>query len=494
MKSIVETIQKEQDEVIRNMKNDLLMVQGVAGSGKTSIALHRAAYLLYPGQKTTLKAQNILIISPNTAFEEYISNVLPELGEENITSMVFEQLIKPAFEDRPLESKAKFLDKLMRLRHDWEGVREYILYKTSPVCKEDLDTFIETIPLKYIPLTDVRTSNGAFISKKYQREWLLKRKHIPLNIRLQQLKTHILDLSFGMERNRRAYSEEKNRFKQDFENRTRLDIFSLYESFMKEYFYIPWENRTVISYEDSMPLAYLYLKLFGCERYRDIKHVVIDEAQDYYPLQYEIFRLLFPNAKFTVLGDYLQTIEKPETMSLYQQIQVSLQKKNATLITLNKSFRCTSEILDFALSFLKKRPAVESFNRNGEVPSVFKAADRQALIQEIAEKASNWLKEGLESICLLTRSKADAYRLYEAIKGGLEVSMVNDSLPEGMKGLVVMPIYQSKGLEFDGVIICDADSEHYHDEDDRQLLYVASTRALHRLALMGIGEMSPLLP
>ncbi len=394
---IVETIRQEQDVVIRDMENDLLMVQGVAGSGKTSIALHRAAYLMYQGLQTKLSSNNIMIISPNTIFEQYISNVLPELREDNVVSVVFEDILHTIIKGRKIQPKNKFLESMIAHSDYKELYKRSIEFKTSEPFLEALDRFVSDIP----------------------KRWM--------------------------------------------------------------------------EFDDAIAIAYLYLKIYGTNEYKNIKQVVIDEAQDYYPLQYELFHLLFPNAKFTILRDMKQTLAKKEDLSLYEQIQKILNKKKSSLIVLNKSFRCTNEILNFSLQFIDQTPQIKSFNRNGDNPEVFIADRPEAFTDKITQEITLCQEKGFQSIGLICKTEKNSIQLYEKLKHLPDIQLIEDESVSALQGVFIIPVYMSKGLEFDAVIICDADSQNYHDEDAKNLLYVACTRALHRLSLFCENEISPLV-
>lgn len=256
------------------------------------------------------------------------------------------------------------------------------------------------------------------------------------------------------------------------------------------------ETKERMVYDWRSPIAsvfYLHLKRYGAGEYRSIRQVVIDEAQDYYPLQYEIFHLLFPNAKFTVLGDINQTLAKREDMSLYETVRKILDKKNASVITLNKSFRCTNEILEFGLKFIEHRPEIQSFNRAGDSTEIIVADTQAKLVNEIVREVNLCREKGFKTICLICKTEKNAVKLYEQLKEKMEIQLITDKNIERLEGIFIMPVYMSKGLEFDAVVICDVDAQNYYDEDDRKLLYVECTRALHRLSLICEGELSPLV-
>lgn len=513
MKAIVETIQHEQDVVIRDMENDLLMVQGVAGSGKTSIALHRAAYLMYQGLQTKLSANNIMIISPNSIFEQYISNVLPELGEDNVISSVFEDILSALLIGRKIQSRNDFLENLIVNSKYKEISRNSIEFKTSSFFREILDQFLIDIPRQWIEFEDVYYEGKCVVSRQILKDKILGRTETPLGIKLEQLEDYILEQIFGTGKGR-GHKEEKNLIKQEIQKFIKIDIVELYKILFSNeaYFYSLLQNSNLsqgiksiweytrenleadrLYYDDAIAIAYLYLKIYGTNKYKNIKQVVIDEAQDYYPLQYEIFNLLFSNAKFTILGDMKQTLAKKEDISFYEQIQKILNKKKSSLIMLDKSFRCTNEILNFSLKFIEKSSQIKSFNRNGDSPKVYIADNSEIFIDEIVKEIKLCQEKGFQSICLICKTEKNSIYLFNKIKHKLDIQLIKNGSVSDLQGVFILPVYMSKGLEFDAVLICDADSQNYHDEDDKNLLYVACTRALHKLSLFCENEVSPLI-
>ena len=513
MKAIVETIQHEQDVVIRDMENDLLMVQGVAGSGKTSIALHRAAYLMYQGLQTKLSANNIMIISPNSIFEQYISNVLPELGEDNVISSVFEDILSELLNGRKIQSRNDFLENLIVNSKYKEISRNSIEFKTSSFFREILDQFLIDIPRQWIEFEDVYYEGKCVVSGQILKDKILGRPETPLGIKLEQLEDYILEQIFGTGKGR-GHKEEKNLIKQEIQKFIKIDIVELYKILFSNeaYFYSLLQNSNPsqnikniwkytkenleadsLYYDDAIAIAYLYLKIYGTNKYKNIKQVVIDEAQDYYPLQYEIFNLLFSNAKFTILGDMKQTLAKKEDISFYEQIQKILNKKKSSLIMFDKSFRCTNEILNFSLKFIEQSSQIKSFNRNGDSPKVYIADNSEIFIDEIVKEIKLCQEKGFQSICLICKTEKNSTYLFNKIKHKLDIQLIKNGSVSDLQGVFILPVYMSKGLEFDTVLICDADSQNYHDEDDKNLLYVACTRALHKLSLFCENEVSPLI-
>ena len=298
MKTIVETIQRDQDIVIRNMENDLLMIQGVAGSGKTSIALHRAAYLMYQGVQSGLTSNNILILSPNSTFEQYISDVLPELGEENVVSMVFEDLVDSMLEGRDIQPQNAFLEKAVSHSSFTELAKRSMEFKTSGRFREILDRFAEEIPEWGIDYQDVYFEEELIVPKEELKRRAMQRPEVPLAERLEQLKSYAMEEVFGGKRDRRRVA-----VLQELQSFIKIDIYDLYERLWRGGTYFealgteedmdPIRRYTLenlesgrLYFDDSIAVLYLYLKIYGSHKYRHIRQVIIDEAQDYYPLQY----------------------------------------------------------------------------------------------------------------------------------------------------------------------------------------------------------------
>ncbi|MCL2335833.1 MAG: AAA family ATPase [Firmicutes bacterium] len=445
MKTIVETIQKEQDLVIRDMENELMMVQGVAGSGKTSIALHRAAYLMYQGLSSSkLTAANIIIVSPNTVFEHYIANVLPELGEDNVVSVVWEEILMTILPNQPLQAKNEFLELLITGPREQNIMQKSIECKTSPQFITILNRFIDNLPHQWIDLDVAQLYANLVGNEQYFCSL-----------------TEGLALPDAME-----------------------DILKLTQKNL---------NSPTLYYDDAAVLAFLKLKLNGISEYKNIKQVVIDEAQDYYPLHYELFNLLFPHAKYTVLGDISQTLEKQEDLSLYEQISKILHKKKSTLVIMDKSFRCTNEILHFSSRFISPAVAIKSFNRAGYEPQIHIADDQPFLRDMIIAEIEFCLAEGYQSIGLICKTEKNSLALFNLLSDKMPVRIIKDESTADLQGVFIIPVYMAKGLEFDAVLICDANEEHYYHANDRKFLYIACTRALHRLNLYCPGTISPLL-
>lgn len=542
MKTIVETIQKDQDIAIRDVNHDLLMVQGIAGSGKTSIALHRVAYLKYQGLSSQLKSSDIIILSPNTLFEQYISDVLPELGEDEVKSVVFDDLVTGSLPDKiAFQSRYSQTEMLISCASPAGKAlqKQSMAFKMSRAFARILNRYADSLPTSHILFPDIEYDGKTVFTGQYLKDRLLKMNgNMSLTVKLSLLRKHIFDEIHEMRKDRmpkllrqaredpehpfdweeyaRELSiKESTLLAQKVDEFIKLDSVLLYKKLintaglllsLSAEIELPDNIEELLSYsqkqladstlqnEDALAAAYLQL-LIGTndgakDSYRQIRQVVIDEGQDYYSLHFEILKRLFPNARYTILGDINQTIEKQETMSLYERIKEIIQPNSSCLMVMNKSFRCTKEILSFSMQFLDNGTPFESFNRNGDIPQVIEAGNMELLDEKIIAEAVYSKSQGYGSIGIICKDAQEAESLYSRLKAKIPLHLVRSGENLNTAGVFIIPITMSKGLEFDSVLIYGVDQRHYNSVDDKKLLYIASTRALHRLNLFYTGEKS----
>ncbi|MHB8127247.1 MAG: HelD family protein [Desulfitobacteriaceae bacterium] len=533
MRNIVETIQKEQDIIIRDTDNELLIVQGVAGSGKTSIALHRIAFLLYHGLSSNLNSNNILIISPNSTFSKYISNVLPELGEDQVKQTTFDDLVTKHFEDRlTVETRNMQLEALILQRNDSAVPikRQNIKFKGSRQFLQIIDRLIQHYERRLIPFEDVYFDGKLLETKQQLKSFLLKdRLGMPLAKRLKIIENRILDQIKPLQKKRlqkiqrivenseghtlevksfsRLLSIKKTKgFIKRLHNYTKIDYLDLYQRLFHEQelfsrlakgLQLPENIEQIILdtkeslakgqlyFEDCAPLLYLKLRIEGSPLFSEIKQVVIDEAQDYYPLQYEIFKLLFRDARYTVLGDIHQSVEKEIDTSIYDNLTEILHKKKTLKLTLNKSYRSSYEITAFTQKLLDNNQGQDfvSFERHEAEPKVKYQATLELIDLAIVQDIGYYIEQGYQSIAVLCKSQKEAEEIHVRLKNSISIELFNTIEGEVDKGAIVIPVYMAKGLEFDVVIIYNASQNNYANSFDRQLLYIACTRAMHQLVL-----------
>lgn len=480
MKNIVSTIQKEQNAIIRKETQNNLIVQGVAGSGKTSIALHRIAYLLYKNRKT-LNSRSILILSPNKFFSDYISNVLPELGEENIAETVMDQILKEELAlKQPIETKSEQVERLLE---DGFEVKICEIKNSMQFC-ENLQKFCqEFFDQVFIP-EDFVYENYTICSKELLKEmYLIKYKNRPVYMKLDCIKDFIQDeakIEFEIKIPRSVVNKKMEKMI------TCMDIFEAYNQFLKQYYNLSYTKSQKIKFEDAIALLYIKQYVYGYKVFNNIKHLLIDEFQDYNPLNYKIISNMFPCIK-TILGDIGQDVSGSKSNLLNEFNK--LDDRNSEVITLNKSYRSTYEIATFSNNIIN-RQNVEIVNRHGAPVQIVKYATVEQKINYIKKCLEQFKNNNYKSIGILTKSIKQSNELNNILKDKLEYNHLTINSTQFDEGIILAPTFLVKGLEFDAVIVVDADNENFNTEIDRQALYVATTRAMHELKIMFNGNIT----
>ena len=480
MKNIVNTIQQEQNIVIRDDKTNNLIVQGIAGSGKTSVALHRIAYLLYKLEYLT--SNNVLIFSPNNIFKEYIGNVLPELGEDNTLITTFHEFASTYIKEYyRVEPYSEFLARYYK--NEYQN-NELIKYKLSDNIIQILEYYAITITNLTRFINDI-TYKEQTISKEELND-LLKNRYNKFNLfdRFDYIAEKI---------NNRYYSGKKQdnvRIKslllKNINTTTNMkDIYkSFYDSqeFLNDYngYFNRNENiknlnKKVLNYEDSTLFIYLKFLLTNIPYRVSTKLVVIDEAQDYTLLQYKIIKILFRNTDFTILGDINQTINpfyKYDNLNILENIFDGVSK----YVELNKTYRSSPEIIEYSNKILNLKHS-SAVRRNNNIPvEIFDTLDYEILIDKI-----NYLKNKYNSVAVITKSIEEANLIHDNIQEQIsDINIVDIDTEKFNKNLIIIPAYASKGLEFDSVIIIN------NFDKDKYLYYVAVTRSQHELIIFNI--------
>ena len=488
MKSIISTIQKEQNQIIRDEKAHTMIIQGVAGSGKTSIALHRVAFLLYRF-RNTIKAQNVTIISPNKVFGNYIANVLPELGEEPIFEASLEDLALVQLEDG-----VDFVGSRDPLETDDPAWEQRVRFKSTVEFVQLMDDFIARLP------------QLAFQAKNYEykdwtvpAEWIQGRvdvyKRFPLMKRLEMVAD---DIHSRLENEflREEEPPHRNRIFQVLRKMlTMKTTLSAYRAFFRQLgkdrakLYKPFQ-KGVLEWNDVYPYLYLQAAFTGLQESRLIKHLVIDEMQDYSPIQYAVLNRLFQCPK-TILGDFSQSINPNCPYSLEELHQFY---EGSTLMRLEKSYRSTWEIIHFAKQIVKQAD-FQAVERHGPAPELLEFSTEEEELVEICRQVEAFHQGKYNAMGIVTRTNSAAKELYEKLKArGAGVELITPESSAFHNGATVLSIQMSKGLEFDQVLLPQVDGKTYHTDFDRNLLYVACTRAMHRLSLTCVGKATPLLP
>lgn len=479
LKSIVATIQKEQNEIIRNEKDRILVVQGAAGSGKTSIALHRIAYLLYHMRKE-FTAKDILILSPNSVFSDYISHILPELGEENIVEMSFDDFAEKELKGiTEFESRYANLESLLAMqegtikwnkrlkREKRKQNKEFVHALERYVLKMD-QWIVEFRDISYKNISRSADSLRILFQKKFTKIPLLKRLEVVADFVLEEeatLKGEEIDVIVA--------ETIKGKIMGMYVTADILRIYNRFLNFRGE------SGITVadrwVNYEDVYPLLYLKYLLYGRLEYRQIKHLVVDEMQDYSYIQYILLQQLFP-CPMTILGDKEQVASEEASTVLEQLPEIF--GENIRIVTLNKSYRSTYEIGTFAGSLIHQTDT-EYVKRYGKPPVIEKINSNHEMIQKLSSNFK--IQEEWETIAIICKTGKEVNSIYEELKEQFEVSCITEESDQFQKGIVIVPFYLAKGLEFDVVHIPFVSSDSYNSALERQILYISCTRALHEL-------------
>lgn len=481
MKNIVATIQREQNQIIRNEDIRTLIIQGVAGSGKTSIALHRIAYLLYTF-RDSISSKDILIISPNKVFSDYISNVLPELGEETVPETSMEQILSGVLEHKyKYQTYFGLVNEL--LEKPSSSLINRIAYKASFGFISELDKFILHIENTYFKAADVKLTKYITIPAPFIEEQYLRFNRYPIRRRFDAMADYMLDMlkiqyTFTVTTTGRNLLKKEIRLMFAGNN----DI-QVYKDFFK------WTNNPgmfkmrkghTLEYSDLAPLAYLHLALEGNgnQPFR-VKHLLIDEMQDYSPIQYKVIQKLFPCRK-TVLGDAGQSVN-PYGSSTAETIQKSLTASE--IMKLCKSYRSTFEITDFAQK-IHPNAELEPVARHGEKPQILQFGSAVEELSGIMGLISTYRKSGYKSLGIICKTEQQAREMADMLKSyANDISFLSSQSSAFVQGIVITSAHMAKGLEFDEVIIPQTDERNYRSEIDKSMLYVAVTRAMHRLTL-----------
>lgn len=484
LKNIVRTIQKEQNEIIRNTKDRIMVIQGAAGSGKTSVALHRIAYLLYHDREN-LKSSNVLILSPNGVFADYISHILPELGEENIREMSFDLFAYRELQDIVGDCE----DRYDQIEHTVLNpkIQDICREKQSPEFVSKLDGFVLRLEDELMNFRDVEYRGCTLSEKEIIDLFYFKFLDVPLLSRMHSVAEYFIDQVETL-RDRDLSDEEREEvmecFRSMYETR---DCYVLYSRFLEKEGYRPLPHCQIekrrLRYEDVYPVLYLKYTLYQCRNHHGIKHVVVDEMQDYSWIQYLLIHKMFP-CRMTILGDKAQTMED-ETQDVLKFLP-KIFGKDIRKIVMNRSYRNTMEVAQYA-NHLTGIEDMELFERHGEPVDERTFSSTEEALETVLEKWLNRREEfETEALIFLTEREAEHAFLYIekrlkeiAPEAENQLCYMNRDSQSFKKGLTVTTFYLAKGLEFDQVFgIFEEDRE---SGLQCQAKYITATRALHEL-------------
>lgn len=477
LKNIVRTIQKEQNAIIRNTKDKIMAIQGAAGSGKTSVALHRIAYLLYHDREH-LNSSNVLILSPNSVFSDYISHILPELGEENIKEMSFDlfayqelQGVAADCEDRyhQIEKKMKCWGVDDEARYNFKQSKDYV---------DAVEGFMIELEDRLMDFREVRYKGMTKSASDIMNFFYFKFMDIPLLSRMDAVMDYFVDeyeTLMGRNISEEGLLEIKEKFDRMYVTK---DIYEIYNWLLEDYGYpeLPKKSveKRVLAYEDVYPILYLKYRLCANTARRNIRHLVIDEMQDYSYLQYVILSKIF-SCNMTILGDKAQTVD--DKMQDVLRFLPKVFGEKIRKIEMNKSYRNTTEIAEYAKKFSEEK-GVEYLDRHGKDVEISSFENKEQAMSDIVKKISVG-SDGYETAAILTMTEDEAEAVFAYIRTVREDAFYMDRNSSTFnRGITVTTFYMAKGLEFDQVFVFGGEKENpLYD----QFQYISATRALHEL-------------
>ncbi len=477
LKNIVRTIQKEQNAIIRNTKDKILVIQGAAGSGKTSIALHRIAYLLYHDRKN-LKSSNVLVLSPNSVFGDYISHILPELGEENIREMSFDLFAYRELKDTAADCEDRYdhLERIMKFPDDQE--KERFRMKQSESFVGLIEGFLATLEDRLVDFRPISFRGSQLTEEELIRMFYFKFQETPLLARMDAVMDYFVD-AYETLKGRDISDEDREMLREKFDSMyVTKDIYTIYNWLLEDYGYdmlpdVPYERRKV-QYEDVFPMLYLKYRLLGHGAQKNIKHLVIDEMQDYSFLQYVLLKQIF-QCRMTILGDYAQTLDtkQHDVLKFLPKIFV----KEIRQVILRKSYRNTYEIARYAGEISGIRD-LELLERHGKEVEERRFSSEDEMLEAVRENLRLG-SEGYETAAVITMTEEEAYDIYRLLTNrGIDAAYVDRDSSAFKRGLTVTTFYLAKGLEFDQVFTIKGTEGN---PLEKQAQYISATRALQEL-------------
>ena len=472
MKNVVNTIQKEQNQVIRNLDDNNLIVNGIAGSGKTTVALHRIAFLLYRLKNIT--SNNILIFSPNNIFTDYIEDVLPSLGEKNTKQTTFDDYLSYQLEEfNKIESYTDFISRYYKRE---EKNLELVRYKQSDTIINDLNKFLDDYISKAKFEKSITESIKNKVSVDELNNYLINRyDKFPLFNRIDSISEKLSE-TFYKGSHKKKDSFKKLLIKSSNFIKPISEIFTMF--FSSNYSKINTNvilKKDKITYDDALIYSYIKGYLEGFPYENNIYQVVIDEAQDYNYLQYIIISKIFKKADFTILGDLNQNINPYYKYNDLNKIS-KLLNGDTKYIELNKTYRSSKEIVEYTNKILNLEH-VSAIRKETSKPVIIRKEDnlKDSLIQDLFNLTNEYNK-----VAVITKDEKEADKIHKLLENEIEISLVELDTKKYNKNLIVIPAYLAKGLEFDAVIVYN-DRENTYHKNERNLLYVACTRAQHEL-------------
>lgn len=550
MKSIVTTIQKTQNEIIRDAKDELLFVQGSAGSGKTAAVLQRVAWLLYR-YRGNLTASQVVLFSPNQLFNDYIDQVLPELGEHNMVQMTYFQYVNrrvPRLHVQTLQQRFESsqaavdqnINRLLTSLSSFKAVGAYaralgqrglrfrnLMFHGKPFfTKEQIKTIYYSFNRNYnlgnrLDATkdaldhQLRSRVGGAMRSKWAEAAVqsLSKEQMDamMNNRPREFESDKQEYNFYA---KQIVLKEFAPIHRAIRHNMWININAQYLLFLKalpkmvdlqkfdltEQQWVAFIEKTTQDLKERQISAvgisiylYLYDLLTGKRGERDIRYVFVDEVQDYDAFQLAYLKFSFPNARFTLLGDLNQAIfTGANSRQLLRQLGTMFDPEKTKVVQLTKSYRSTKQITDFTKHILKDGEKIEAFERQGKRPSIYQLTNLNDAVAQVVAVLKDY-QEQHDAVAIIGKTLADSEQIYQLLaEQGVKANLIRTENQRLVDGVLVVPSYLAKGLEFDAVIVWDANDQKYHGDSERQLLYTICSRAMHDLTIVSVGQASQL--
>ena len=513
LKNIVSTIQHEQNRIIREPVNKNLIIQGVAGSGKTTVALHRIAYLVY-NNRENIKPEQYLIIGPNKFFVNYISGVLPDLDVEDVKQLTYDELCSEI-----LQENITLIDEDIKLLKSIKNEKEltYQKIKVSMQFKKALDKYIKEIKESTIPIYGVRINEKEIISNEFIKQIYNSFEELDEydNIKTRLMRTNLFFEKYideNIEQYREYSDKELKKALKTYFNKLIPKITKIYQNFLSnldKYLEISEDIKEQVKiniinlknkkfeFEDLSSLIYLKAKINGIDEYGKYKQIVIDEAQDYGEFTFFSLKFILKNAAFSIFGDLAQSIYQYRSIENWESVLNNTFRNQGDIQYLLKSYRTTTEIMDSANNITKyiKLNTAKPVIRHGKKVSFIKYTEKNEQISLIKGILEQYKTQFYKSISIICKNYEEEHELYiKLLMNDIKNITLNDTEYNG--GICIITSYLAKGLEFDGVIISNSGEEEYNSNKiiDMKLLYVAMTRPLHELTILYKNDITkPLL-
>lgn len=513
LKNIVSTIQHEQNRIIREPVNKNLIIQGVAGSGKTTVALHRIAYLVY-NNRENIKPEQYLIIGPNKFFVNYISGVLPDLDVEDVKQLTYDELCSEI-----LQENITLIDEDIKLLKSIKNEKEltYQKIKVSMQFKKALDKYIKEIKESTIPIYGVRINEKEIISNEFIKQIYNSFEELDEydNIKTRLMRTNLFFEKYideNIEQYREYSEKELKKALKNYFNKLIQKIPKIYQNFLSnldKYLEISEDIKEQVKiniinlknkkfeFEDLSSLIYLKAKINGIDEYGKYKQIVIDEAQDYGEFTFFSLKFILKNAAFSIFGDLAQSIYQYRSIENWESVLNNTFRYQGEIQYLLKSYRTTTEIMDSANNITKyiKLNIAKPVIRHGKKVSFIKYKEKNEQISLIKRILEQYKTQNYKTIAIICKNEEEAQELYIKLEmNDIKNITLNDTEYNG--GICIITSYLAKGLEFDGVIISNSGEEEYNSNKiiDMKLLYVAMTRPLHELTILYKNDITkPLL-